>query len=227
MAIRRLLPLTLLTATLSYPTYKYGPDVAHNLDQKYHKFRLDHDIDYKTTLYHLNKLQSVDDKLLEKLTYKHPMLLNNEITDSIREKIILECNVFLFHLKTQPSELCWKLLEKDPYNIQYIRDQTEDMCMYVTSQDPNSLWFCKIQTEDVCKNAISKAPWTIKYVKNQTFDIAYFAYQLDNSLINDTYYYDSTFADDEEYTGSLTVYIHDNMKEAIRRYEQSRVMEKN
>lgn len=76
-----------------------------------------------------------------------------------------------------------KLLEKDPFNIQYIKEPTEQQCIDAFYNNKDVFPILPIQNLEICKEAINYKSEYFKFVKEQTLELNKFAIQKDPFLL--------------------------------------------
>jgi hypothetical protein len=75
------------------------------------------------------------------------------------------------HLKIQPEDLCWFVLNGNVNKICDIHEPTEEMCMLCVEKDYYAIRFIKNPSDKVCFKALKQSIEAIKYIKNPTIEM--------------------------------------------------------
>ena len=102
-----------------------------------------------------------------KYIHEHTENITNEAIKIFRSDPIKHVYDFK-HLKFQPEDLCWLLINHDVECIMHIPNPTEEMCMFCIEKECNVLRYIKNKTDKICFKALEINCDTITYILKPT-----------------------------------------------------------
>ena len=85
--------------------------------------------------------------------------------------VVLLCDKFILsnkRLLIKDKKICLRIIEANPWFIQWINKPTPQMCALAVKCNGFTLRFIKKQTEDMCLDAVSQFGCTLRHVHKQT-----------------------------------------------------------
>ncbi len=134
--------------------------------------------DGKLLKYIPNDLQTEEMCILAIKTYFHALKYVHNQTENVTNEAIKifrsNPNILIYdfkHLKIQPEDLCWFVLNSGANYICDIHEPTEEMHMFCVEKDYYTIRFIKNPSEKVCFGALKQSIEAIKYIKNPTIEM--------------------------------------------------------
>jgi hypothetical protein len=161
---------------LDYNKYKFNKNNTNTMDffvpeQKINKF-----LNYgpiiadvkilnnaKVFIEKYNKLKTKDIKITN---YK------NWIEDKeLLLKIIKKNGFVIQYIKNQTTEICIEAIKQNSYALEFILNQTKELCLLAVKLNGLSLQFVKNKTHEICIEAVKQNGLALQFIENQTLEM--------------------------------------------------------